>query len=132
MRFQDVVSPTADELRKWAADPNADYPDDMSQDFDLMVADWGRIDVIVELASDPACPNRKFFIGVLYLMAGDCVRTSQGAQDIPHLRNLLERLSTSSAPELLLFRTRALALLKDPSTFEYNLWCNAGYLQIPG
>jgi hypothetical protein len=132
MRFEDVVNPTADELRKWAADPNAMYPDDMSQDFDLMVADWGRINLIVELASDSSCPNRTFFVGVLYLMAGDCVRTSGGTQDIPKLKELLQRLAQSDSPELQLFRSRALELLKDPSTFDYNLWCNAGYLQIPG
>jgi hypothetical protein len=97
-----------------------------------MVADWGRIDVIVELASDRSCPSRAFFVGVLYLMAGDCVRTAGGARDIPKLEELLQRLAQSESHELRLFRSRAVELLKDPSTFDYNLWCNAGYLQVPG
>jgi hypothetical protein len=65
-------------------------------------------------------------------MAGDCVRTAEGTQDIPRLEELLQRLAQSQSRELQLFRSRAMDLLKDPATFDYNLWCNAGYLQVPG
>jgi hypothetical protein len=127
MKFADIVNPTEAELREWAADPEADYPEEMSQDWDLIVADWSRADLIAELAGDAACPTRGFFLAVLYLMAGDCVRTGAGNVNIPDLRTLLARLETTPSESLRLFRTRALALLTDPSKFNYSLWCGGGY-----
>jgi hypothetical protein len=132
MTFADIVNPTPEELRRWAADPDADYPDEMSQDWDLIVADWSRIDVIVELASDPACPMRWFFVAVLYLMAGDCVRNEAGHQNTPHLNALVHRLESATSEPLILFRQRALGLLANPSTFDYKLWCDGGYVYQRG
>ena len=105
----------------------ADYPDDM-QDWDTLVADWSRADVIAELANG-SYPNSSFFLGVLYLMAGDCVRTPAGQANIPHLRALLAGLESATWPPLRTFRERAASLLADPSTFDYDMWCNAGYLR---
>ena len=130
MKFADVVNPTADELRQWASNPDAVYPDEIPQDWDLIVADWSRVVLIVELASDEACPNRDFFLAVLYLMAGDCVRTPGGEANIPDLRALLTRLEKTSSKPLALFRDRAAALFADPSKFEYDLWCNGGWLHV--
>jgi hypothetical protein len=126
MKFADAVNPTEAELREWAADPDADYPDEMSQDWDLIVADWSRVGVIVELAGDAACPTRGFFLAVLYLMAGDCVRTPAGGVNLRDLRALLARLENTPSEPLRLFCTRALALMADPSTFDYSLWATAG------
>ena len=127
MKFADVVNPTEAELREWAADPNAHYPQEMSQDWDLIVADWPRVELIAELAGDDTCPTRGFFLAVLYLMAGDCVRNAAGNVNIPNLRTLLGRLQNTRSESLSLFRTRALALLDDPSKFDYSLWCDGGY-----
>jgi hypothetical protein len=130
MQFADPFDPTADELRRWASDPEAAYPNEMSQDWDLIVADWKRIDLIVELASDVS-PQRPWFLAVLYLMAGDCVRNEAGKINIPQLRALLDRLENTPTQSLRLFRKRALALLADPSSFNYSLWCDGGYVYAP-
>jgi hypothetical protein len=127
MKFADIVNPTEAELREWAADPTASYPDEMSQDWDLIVADRPRVDLIVELAGDESCPTRRFFLAVLYLMAGDCVRNAAGNVNIPNLRALLARLENVHCGSLRVFRTRALALLADPSKFDYSSWCDGGY-----
>jgi hypothetical protein len=127
MTFADAANPTPEELRHWASDPEASYPDEISQDWDLIVAHWSRIDLIVELASDARCPNRGFFLVVLYLMAGDCVRNESGNQNIPQLRALITRLERPPSESLRLFRQRALELLDDPSKFDYQLCCDGGY-----
>lgn len=127
MKFADFQNPTEAELREWARDSGASYPDEMQQDWDLCVADWSRVDLIAELAADQSCPTRGFFLSVLYLMAGDCVRYPSGNVNIPNLRALLGRLDNSPSEPLRLFRTRALALLADPSTFNYEKWCWGDY-----
>jgi hypothetical protein len=127
MKFADIVNPTEAELRQWAANPNASYPDEMSQDWDLVVADWARVDLIAELAGDDSCPTSGFFLAVLYLMAGDCVRNVAGNVNVSNLRALLARLENTPSESLRLFRTRALALLADPLKFDYSLWCDGGY-----
>jgi hypothetical protein len=127
MKFADAVNPTEAELREWAADPNARYPEEMPQDFDLIVADWSRVDLIAELAGDDSCPKQDFFLAVLYLMAGDCLRYPAGNVNIPNLRSLLARLENTASESLRLFRTRALELLADPSKFDYAMWCDGGY-----
>jgi hypothetical protein len=127
VKFADVVNPTEAELREWPADPAASYPDEMSQDWDLIVADWSRVDLIAELAGDESCPTRSFFLAVLYLMAGDCVRNAAGNVNIPNLRSLLTALENAPSESLRVFRTRALELLQDPSKFDYKLWCDGGF-----
>jgi hypothetical protein len=132
MKFADIANPTEAELRQWATDPHASYPDEMSRDWDLIVADWSRIALIAELAVDRSSPTQGFFLGVLYLMAGDCVRNAAGSVNIPHLRALLERLERTTSEPLRLFRRRAVELLADPSKFDYYLWCDAGFLRGHG
>jgi hypothetical protein len=126
MKFANIANPTEAELREWAAIRNVRYPAEMPEDWDLIVGDWSRVDLIVELAADDRCPARTFFLAVLYLMAGDCVRTSGGRRNIPDLEALLARLEGTRSPRLQIFRSRALTLLADPSTFDYSLWCDGG------
>ena len=130
MQFADPLDPTADELRRWAGDPEAPYPHVMPQDWDLVVADWKRIDVILELASG-ILPKRRWFLALLYLMAGDCVRSEGGGVNTPQLRELLARLEDTDSTALARFRERASDLLSDPSTFDYWLWCDGGYAYGP-
>ena len=127
MRFIDVWNPTEAELREWAADPDPGNSEEMPQDWELAIAEWTHVDLITELAGDSSCPNRGFFLAVLYLMAGVCVRDRSGNSDIPHLRALLGRLEHTSSQPLGLFRARAEALLARPSTFDYSKWCGGEY-----
>jgi len=123
MKFVDAVNPTDDELHLWAADPNAMYPHEMPQDWDLVIADWDREALIVALASDDRCPQQEFFLRLLYMLAGECFRTLGGRANIPRLQMLLERLASSNSPAMRTFRARAMQLLKDPSSFDRDYWC---------
>ena len=38
MKFQNAFAPSEEELREWASDPDAEYPEEMSQDWDLILA----------------------------------------------------------------------------------------------
>ncbi len=89
-RLTNPIDPTPEDLRLWAYTRDAEYPDEMSQDWDLCVISFERAPLILEFASDENCPNRRFFLGCLYTMAGDCVRTEAGRRNIPKLRAVLD------------------------------------------
>ena len=75
--FVDAVNPTDEEIARWAYIEGADYPPEMPQDWDLCVTQPRRADLLMQLACDERCPNRRFFFSCLYLLVGDAVR-SQG------------------------------------------------------
>jgi hypothetical protein len=66
--FKDYINPTKEELTKWAYS-NAYQPE---QDFELFVVD--DTEFTLSLAEDDKNPARDFFLGSLYVFAGDCVR----------------------------------------------------------
>ena len=70
MSFRDALNPTDEELRQWAYTPDAGYPEEMSQDWDLCVTDFGRAPLLLQFAADSDCPNRGFFLSCLYLLVG--------------------------------------------------------------
>ena len=59
--FADAVNPTDEEIVRWAYIEGAHYPPEMTQDWDLCVAEPGRRELLVRLASDASCPTRTFF-----------------------------------------------------------------------
>lgn len=70
--MQDSWKPMKQELREWAYDPNAIWPD---QDFDLSVAKLHFDDLIIDFSADDKCPKRNLFLKCAYLIVGDAVMT---------------------------------------------------------
>ncbi len=64
------------------------------------------MDLIAELAGDQCCPTRGFFLAVLYLMAGDCVRNAAGNVDIPNLHATVDPARSSRGKPSALLDTR--------------------------
>jgi hypothetical protein len=122
--FADEHAPTPEELRRWAyADAEEPY-----QDFDLVVArDEELGDTLVDLAADEACPARDFALNGLYLLTGDAVRTSYDVYPRRRLEYLLACADALSEPTLATWAARSRALMTDPETFDYDLWCGGGF-----
>lgn len=125
-KLTNPTDPTPEDLRLWAYTPEAEYPDEMPQDWDLCVISFERAPVILELASDESCPNRRFFLGCLYTMAGDCVRTDAGRRDIPRLRAVLSSVPNNPDPLIGLWLRRTQNLLEHPETYNYDSWSWGG------
>ena len=51
------LDPTPEDLRVWAYTPDAEYPDEMPEDWDLMVAQIKNAPLLLELACDLRCPQ---------------------------------------------------------------------------
>ncbi len=121
-RLENPLDPTPDDLRRWAYTPDADYPDEMPQDWDLMVADIEKAEQLVELASAMDCPNRTFFLGCLYILAGDCVRLVHHRHEIPRLRNVFKCVRPDAPADVRRWVERSNRLLDHPEEFEYQGW----------
>ena len=64
---------------------------------------------------------------MLYLVAGECVRSEPGKTHLPHLLALRGRLDGSASEPLRLFRERVIKLLADPSKYDSSLWREGSY-----
>jgi len=125
--FSDAVNPTDEEIERWAYIPDAKYPPEMSQDWDLCVTEPRRADLLEHLASDSSCPNRKFFLSCLYLLVGDAVRTNGSTWRLDEARDWLSRVRAAAPDDIALFLQRATKVIVNPEEFEYNKWCWSGY-----
>lgn len=122
--FANPWNPQPEEIRAWAYDPDALEP---TQDFDLALSWSGHEKPYLDLASDPACPSRRYFLRVLYLMVGDAVRSGFGNVPEPVVRGFVERGSEYDHADIQKWQERSRALLASPERFDYELWCAGGY-----
>lgn len=121
--MRNPYNPTPEEIRAWAYDADAMEP---VQDFDLMVADEPNDALCLELAADPACPKRRWFLSVLYLVVGDAVRSGFKVRSREAVEALLERGGSLHHPDVEAWRRHSRALLDDPRSFDYDAWCAGG------
>ena len=101
----DPWNPTSAEVRAWAYTPGAMYP---CEDWDLSLSWIGHERDYLEFASDSACPNREFFLHVLYLMVGDVVRTAYRNVPEPVLKGFIDLGKNADNEDLLLWHKRSL------------------------
>lgn len=125
--FADALNPTDGEIERWAYIPDANYPPEMSQDWDLCVTEPERADFLERLASDLRCPNRKFFLSCLYLLIGDAVRSYGAYWPLHNASVWLSRDRFAAPSDIELFLQRAKHVIADPRKFDYNKWCSGGY-----
>jgi hypothetical protein len=120
--MKDPWNPTPDEIRRWAADPEALCP----EDWDLVIVGIGHDELLLNLAADESCPKNYFFLRCLCLLVGDFVRTKGNTADPNHIEQLLRRAEEIGEPFVALWVTRSRELLAHPERFEYNQWCRGG------
>jgi hypothetical protein len=79
----------------------------------------------VTLAADGQCPHRQFFLGCLYLLAGDAVRTRFRTMPEASLRALTDEATSTGEAWLSTWATRTRALVRTPESFDYEDWCDS-------
>jgi hypothetical protein len=122
-------SPSPDEIRDWAYTPDAEDP---CQDWDLALLWSGHEQALLDCASDDACPNRLRMLGVLYLVIGDAVRAEFRSRPRAIVEGFIDRGDQYRHPSIKLWQSRSRALLRDPSSFEYEAWCCGGLARAAG
>lgn len=120
----DPWNPTPNEIRTWAYAPDAVEP---CQDWDLALS-WSLHEkVLLETASDEACPNRRYLLRVLYLIVGDAIRTDFHTRQRSIIEGLVARGDEYGHPDIRTWQQRSRELLASPALFNYDLWCGGGY-----
>ena len=76
----------------------------------------------LEIVADDACPNRGYFLHLLYFMVGDAVSSQLWPSNEAILRGFIERAAGYAHPDVVLWRQRALALLEAPESYDEALW----------
>ena len=123
--MNDEWNPTPDELRTWAYDAGATWP---NEDWDLAVTRDDRSAAILQFATDLACPSRNFFLRCLYLLVGDAVRSNVAIHRREVVLDLLARIPDECPPDVARWAERSRTLLSGPSdAVDYDLWCAGGY-----
>lgn len=122
--MQNPWNPSVEKIRQWAYDEGAPEPE---IDFHLALA-WARYEkTYLDLASDPSCPKRGYFLDILYLIVGDAVRSKFRSEPKPIIAGFVERGSEYTDPGVRRWQERSRQLLEDPSLFDYALWCGGGF-----
>jgi hypothetical protein len=122
--MKDPWNPTADEIRVWAFDPEASH----EQDWELILTDGEFDELLVDLAADLQCPKCGFFLGCLYLLVGDAVRSHGRSHTPEQLAALFSRAERTGDAELRLWAARSRDLLSHREKLDYAKWCQGGIL----
>jgi hypothetical protein len=127
-RMRDPWNPSAADLREWAYDAESREP---VQDFDLAVAWTQHEKILLQCASDDRCPKQSFFLGVLYLIVGDAVRTNYRSMKRPILAGLIAHGDEFPVAAVQSWQQRSRHLMDHPDEFRYDDWCAGGLANAP-
>ena len=122
----DPWNPSPNDIRQWAYESSAIEP---CEDWDLALCNSLHEKVLLETASDHACPTRRYMLHVLYLIIGDAVRSGFNTRPRPTIEGFVARGDDYPNRDVQLWQARSRELLADPSLFNYDLWCGGGYVQ---
>jgi hypothetical protein len=109
-----------EELKAWAYGGSKDIPD---QDWELAVASAGYDSLVLEIAEDINCPNRKFMLVCLYMMVGDLIHCELPPTRERELIKLATRGLASMEASVVVWATKSINIIKEPDGFEYEEWC---------
>src|SRR5262245_32200531 len=124
--MHDPWNPMPDEVREWAYDAESLEP---CQDWDLALC-WAQHErAYLELASDEACPKRRYFLALLYLMVGDAVRSEFRHRPQPIIEGLIDRGNEYRHRDIKQWQARSRELLKHQGLFDYDEWCGGGLVR---
>lgn len=90
------------------------------QDWDLIIADVGNVELLLELVRDQACPARNYLLDSLYCLVGHSDRTD------PRLVRAAEVARTASDPWIATWGRLVCQVVADPAYFNRADWCGLG------
>jgi hypothetical protein len=110
-------------MTAWAYAADAVAP--VSQDWDIIATSPDLASLFLALAADRKCPQRRFFLGCLYLLAGDAVRTGFRTLPQQRLTELTTEAETIGEAWVRTWARRTRALIATPASFSYDAWCDS-------
>lgn len=117
--MRNASCPEPESIREWAYDPDAIEP---VQDWDLVISHLPYDELYVELAADNTCPKWEYFMGLMYLIAGDAVRTGYRSESKERVEHLISCTESIPRHRFHLLRTRYREICSHPEKFDYDDW----------
>ena len=119
--MKDPWNPAWEEIREWAHSANPEP----CQDWELACA-WktGYFRDYIELAASEACPRRRFFLHLLYLVVGNSVGRGEPAWQV---RSLIEKGDEVRHRDIKRWQERSRTVLAAPETLDYFDWGGGGW-----
>lgn len=93
----------------------------MEQDWELAIAEFEFIDLVIELASDSKCPRQRFFLGTLYVFVGNLIATND-INKIEKLKIILKDAEKYNNRDINDWIIRSLHIIKNPDEYDINYW----------
>ena len=122
----DEWNPTPHEIRNWAMDKDPTC----CQDWELALTRIGIHRLIFDLATDPTCPNWKWFLGVVYLETADAFRGNGVADLVANADDLIAYSVINSSVAIENWRKRVSELKLNSLHYDYDAWCWHGYSNL--
>ncbi|WP_298867208.1 DUF6714 family protein [uncultured Gimesia sp.] len=118
----DDTNPTHQQIRDWANDPNAEWPD---QNWKTTVACRENANLILSLASEP-CPQSDFFVDCLYRLINLSVTTNGKSISVIQIVELFQKGAKGSNWKVLNWIDRAYAFFSKnnltPDDWKIDNW----------
>ena len=112
-RIVDEINPTPDEIRAWAYS-GAVEP---MEDWDIIIAEPGNLNLLMDLIGDPTCPSRRYLLGSLYCTVGHSDHADS------RLISTATSAEASSDAWVPAWGHRVRRVLDHPSDFKRDEWC---------
>jgi hypothetical protein len=112
--------PTEDDIRSWAYGSAKRWP---AADWDYYVLDQANDDLVFELANDPNCPNREFFVHALYYLVGSTFNKKEPPADkLSRIERLIGKVGSSSMADVVNWKDKVGQLLRHEIPFDVEMW----------
>jgi len=122
----EVTNPTVEEIRKWAYS-EGEWPHD---EWDLFLSWTGEVDLFIELATDQKCPNRLFFLHMLYYMVGTTYGEPNKSNKLDRIAAYIGKARGIKHGDIRQWIKNTEELLKGVQKYSYDNWrggVHAGY-----
>ena len=123
--MHDPMNPTSYEIEEWAYAPEAEEP---CQEWILALVWKEYVREYIKYVADPDCPNRLYFLDVLYYIIGSAVRGEFVSTPRPIIEGWLEDERIAGCADLVRWGERSRELLRNPSSFDFEYWCGRGHM----
>jgi hypothetical protein len=121
--MKDLQNPSQAEIKKWAYQPTKKEPTPV---WSLTITTIENGELLVALASDPACPRKHYFLRCLYFLVGESV-SKHREEDKGRIEELLTKADASEDPQIIQWVLRSRSIIKDLRKFDYKEWCEGGF-----
>jgi hypothetical protein len=119
----DCCNPTVQDIRDWANDASADWPD---EEWDMTVATRDNAVLIFQLA-DEACPQADFFVHCLYVLVGCFAATGDSFIPRADIHALIAKAGNSHNNGVRRWGDRSKAFLANPEAYDRECWVEGGW-----